>query len=126
MKRLQQILAIIVAVVLTDAHWAVLQSVAWVEMVSDARADTEVEFSVAIRDVISGGQPCVKCCLIQKELDSDQEQLLEAIAKSGTAAPLGRSSVLLPPRKTKKATFHPEFAHFFDSDSSDIDHPPQV
>jgi len=126
LKKLQQILAIVVAVVLTDAHWAVLQSVAWVEMVSVATTEKEVGFTDAIRDVIAGEQPCVKCCLIQEERESDREQWLETIAKSGTIAPLDRSNALLPPREKKKATFHPVFVHFYDSYGSDIDHPPQV
>lgn len=123
MKKVSQILAILAAVVITDAHWAVMQSITWVDMVSGTSGD---DVPMAILEAISGERPCVKCCLIQQERESEQERQLEIVSKSGTIAPLHNSRIVVPRPLSTKAIFHPWEFHYSYSEISGIDHPPQV
>ena len=65
---------------MTGAHWLMLQSVAWTNMVIDYSRTSSLK--TAIEQTFDGQHPCKLCKLIQKARQSSpQQQLQQPVAK---------------------------------------------
>jgi hypothetical protein len=61
-QRIGNLLLIVVLLVSTGGHWALLQSVAWTTMLAEnMRSET---FSAAVKQTFDGQHPCKLCCAI--------------------------------------------------------------
>ncbi len=127
LKRIGVILSLLAAVVLTDIHWAVMQSVAWADMIrQDQAVGAESLVDSVVRNVVSA-DPCKHCDAIQAGQNSEREQQLDILLKLGTLAPITFTQTSLPPREESPFIFVKEpVAQFPDAPSPGIDQPPRV
>ncbi len=86
MNRITTILALLAAVLLTDVHWSVMQSVTWAKMVSEG--DTNVGLIARISETVSGAAPCDHCIALEVERSSEQEETLDLLTKTQVLAPI--------------------------------------
>ena len=101
MNRLITILALTAAVLLTDVHWGVMQSITWAKMVAVQSSDESLSSRIA--QAISGEAPCDHCLALESERTSEQEEILDLLAKSQVLGPINAGSVKFS---------HPGFALF--------------
>jgi hypothetical protein len=90
LKKFATILALVAAVLITDLHWCVLQSVTWANMITESKAAT---FSEKVADVLSGQNPCEHCDAIEAARHSDSERDLDLSTKSILLSPIVSSKV---------------------------------
>lgn len=95
MKPLAAALAIFASVVLTDAHWIVMQSISLVQM-SWTASQTEGQ---TIGDVFSGKLVCDHCCAITEGRDTEGEIPCDLLTLGRILAPVAFDRVGIPERK---------------------------
>ncbi|MEM9280979.1 MAG: hypothetical protein AAGA96_04070 [Verrucomicrobiota bacterium] len=124
MRRIATILAVLAALLLTDVHWSVMQSITWARMI--AIGESEVAISKRIADTFSGHHRCIFCFALEAERSSDQEETLDLITKFqvlGTVSPTHRH--FSPPRRAL-FSLYPGGIRPPSQFPSGIDHPPRV
>ena len=98
MRQFSIILAILASVILTDAHWFVMQSIAWVDMSIDASHSDEV----SLEDVFTGRILCTQCKVIAKGKKNQKDHTVEVLAQGRTLAPIAVESLSIPPRSWER------------------------
>ena len=123
LKKFATILALVAAVLITDLHWCVLQSVTYANMISESQAAT---FSEKVADVLSGRNPCEHCVAIETERSSDNEKNLDLSTKSILLSPI--SSTRIESARNESMLFSLAFDSSGKAQLSDsgIDHPPRA
>jgi hypothetical protein len=71
LPRLGSVLALIAALQILGGHWAVLQSIAWVNMMLDFSAHESL--TVAIDKTFDGSHPCDLCKVVTKGRTEEQK-----------------------------------------------------
>lgn len=94
MKSLAAALALFASVLLTDVHWAVMQSISWVEMSWNASPSSER----SIADLLSGKTVCHHCDAIREGQESDGERTCDLLAQGRILAPVAWEQLRLPDR----------------------------
>jgi hypothetical protein len=123
LKKFATIFALVAALLITDLHWCVLQSVTWANMISESQAAT---FSEKVADVLSGQNPCDHCIAIESERSSEGEKNLDLSTKSILLSPIASTRITSCRRESLLFSLSAETfgkAQLFDSG---IDHPPRV
>ncbi len=96
-SRFSRFLVIIAAVQILGGHWALIQSVAWVRMISEfAQRDT---LAVAVAKTFSGEHPCKLCRAVSKGVQQEKQQD-EVVVVAKLEAILASAFALPPPRQT--------------------------
>lgn len=79
-KQLSKWLLVVLLVLATGGHWALLQAVAWVSMAARYSQDSRLE--VALVKTFDGQHPCALCKAVQQGKSAEQKQdLLRADIK---------------------------------------------
>lgn len=73
-KRLSKWLVVVLLVLATGGHWALLQSVAWVTMA--ARYSQDSVLAEVLEKTFDGQHPCELCKLVQKGKSSERKQVI--------------------------------------------------
>lgn len=71
LRRLGQILSLVALFAICGGHWAVLQTVAWTQMLRDYSKDSGIV--VAIQQTFSGERPCTMCKTITNERQKENQ-----------------------------------------------------
>lgn len=71
-RKLSKLLLATALIVAVGGHWAVLQSVAWVNMVVTYSQDTS--FSLAFQKTFDGKHPCRMCLAVKQGKQEEQKQ----------------------------------------------------
>ncbi len=123
LKNFATILALVAAVLITDLHWSVLQSVTWANMISESQAAT---FPEKVASVLSGQNPCEHCMAIESGRSSDSEKNLDLSTKSILLVPIASNGV--SPGRHDSMLFRLPLDSFGQAQLSGrgIDHPPRV
>ncbi len=123
MKKFATILALVAAVLITDLHWCVLQSVTYANMISESQATT---FSEKVATVLSGKNPCEHCIAIESERNSDSEKNLDLSTKSFLLSPLASTKVSSKRHESVLFSFSLNTFGKAQLSGSGIDHPPRA
>ncbi|MEM7697692.1 MAG: hypothetical protein AAF236_04730 [Verrucomicrobiota bacterium] len=81
---LTRLLIPLAALIVTDLHWAVMQTITWAEMISQRQP--AISFSEMLAETVSGEAPCDRCEAIAAERSSEDEHLLDLLAKAPLVA----------------------------------------
>jgi hypothetical protein len=109
--RLARFLVLLAAVQILGGHWAVLQTVAWAQMIVDyAQQDS---LTIAVTKTFDGAHPCSLCETVSegRQQEKKQEGVSTIVKLDAVLAP----AVELPPRTEAPV-------RFFDLLISDCDH----
>jgi len=98
MHRLGLICCVLVALSVTDAHWFAMQSLTWAKMIISASARSETTLTETVARTISGVAPCSHCEAIDRERESEGEQLLDLVSKNMVLGPPEARPVRAPAR----------------------------
>lgn len=93
-RRLGILLAALALFMIAGGHWAVLQSVAWAQMLRVYSQDATV--SVAIQKTFSGEYPCNMCRKIAEAQKTEEQKTPEIVSAKKSSEFLATRSALLP------------------------------
>ena len=93
--RVGNCLLIVMLLVTTGGHWALLQSFAWTTMLAD-HLQTQ-SLAEAVAQTFDGRHPCPLCCAIRAAKKADQKTEFPALAKKVEFPPLAARLVLYAP-----------------------------
>lgn len=88
LKKLAVILCLLATTVLTEVHWAVMQTVTWVSMIQTSEAP--LSLGEKILSTISGEAPCEHCEAIAEEKSSSRSEVLSLLHQGPVLGPLQR------------------------------------
>lgn len=123
LKKFATILALVAAVLITDLHWCVLQSVTYANMISESQATT---FSEKVADVLSGQNPCDHCISIESGRSSDSEKNLDLSTKSILLSPIASTKIEAARNESMLFSLAGDSSGKAQLYGSGIDHPPRV
>ncbi|MDF1658203.1 MAG: hypothetical protein P1U58_11370 [Verrucomicrobiales bacterium] len=89
MRKFITILAFAAAILSTDLHWSVVQTVIWAKMIH--QSDSSASFSEKVISTITGEAPCHHCEALAAEQGSERNEILSLLGKGPLLAPLGTS-----------------------------------
>ena len=124
LNRFTIILAILAALLLTDVHWGVMQSITWAKMVSEG--DRSVTLITRITQTVSGQAPCDHCVALEGERTSEQEETLNLLAKSQVIAPISVANLQFSHPGVALFRVGAEYLIPAAIAPGGIDHPPRV
>ncbi|MDF1861923.1 MAG: hypothetical protein P1U87_17015 [Verrucomicrobiales bacterium] len=103
MKPLAAAFAILASVVLTEAHWIVMQSISLAQM-SWTASQTEGQ---TIGDVFSGRLICDHCCAITEGKNSEGERTFDLLSQGRVLAPVAFDRICIPEREWVSMRWEP-------------------
>ncbi len=124
MRRISTVLAILAAILLTDVHWSVLQTITWVEMVRTSSSDAGLVDRVV--ETVTGAVTCDHCIALADERSSEPEELLDLLAKSQFLAPIRSGSLGLSHGSESLFRLAPLESPSWLPPCYDIEHPPRT
>ena len=124
MKRFASILAILAAVLLTDVHWSVMQSVSWFQMIQ--QSPSEISLAETVISTISGHLPCDHCKALQEGRTAEQEKEFAFLAKGHLLLPIASEKTSLSHLHTALFDLLEPVPLRADPAVLGIDRPPQV
>ncbi len=124
MNRFTTVLAIFAAVLLTDAHWGVMQSITWVKMVAVQGSDDSLSSRIA--EVVSGQSPCDQCLALGNERNSQEEKTLELLTKSQALGLISVAKIDLSHSGIALFDLNSPFIAPAGNGPPGIDHPPRA
>lgn len=117
-------MALLAAVLLTDVHWGVMQSVSWARMIQ--QADRSADFVDVVAATLSGADPCAHCLALQSERESEQEETLDLLTKLQVLAPISAASTNLSRAECPLFALAGRTARPADGFPAGIDPPPRA
>lgn len=96
MRKFAAILSLFAAVLLTEAHWSVMQSITWAAMIQST--DSSASFAETVLSTLSGEAPCQHCQALLEEKESQRNDVLAMMGQAPVLAPFCRS-LARPTRK---------------------------
>ncbi|MDF1850703.1 MAG: hypothetical protein P1U85_07720 [Verrucomicrobiales bacterium] len=85
MKKSGFILCILATTVVTEVHWAVMQSVTWVAMIQTSNSSATL--GEKLLSTISGEAPCDHCEALAEEKGASRSEVLSMIGQAPLLAP---------------------------------------
>jgi len=89
LKKFITILALAAAVLSTDLHWSVMQTVTWAKMIH--QSDSSASLTEKVISTITGEAPCRYCEALAGEQGSERNEILSLLGKGPLLAPLDGS-----------------------------------
>jgi len=86
-RRAGRILSIVALAYLAGGHWAILQSIAWVGMVSQYSQHQDI--GTALAQTFDGKHPCPLCLAIAKNRQTEDRQVAQNVTAKLMAVLLG-------------------------------------
>ena len=96
LKRLGHIFLIVALLMATGSHWALLQSVAWTNMLADNLRS--YSFTEAVHRTFDGKHPCRLCCQIAEGKKAEKKTEIPVEIKKLEFVQLSAPMILTAPR----------------------------
>jgi len=108
LQRVHKLLVVSLLIAVVGAHWAVLQSVAWVGMLF--RYSDHATISQAWTKTFSGKYPCRLCKLVKEGRKSEQKQETLKFDTKFEFTFIAGAAWFYPPRPRQQCTARDEYA----------------
>ena len=105
-KRWSKWLVVVLLVLATGGHWALLQTVAWVSMTARYAQDSMLK--VALAKTFDGQHPCEICKLVQQGKSTEQKQIILRTDFKLDLFPAQIATLLYPPSGCVPPTSEPD------------------